>query len=271
MAIMSFDYYSKARNGFVSCTAVLPVEKAPSAMPTDEPMYSAGPFPTIYLLHGYSGDQNDWLVRSRVEEWAMEQRFAVVMPYGANYFYLDNEDTGTLYGEFVGRELVEVTRNLFPLSRKQEDTVIGGLSMGGFGALRNGLKYAETFGAVIALSSALITDEISAMKEGERNAVQSYSYYRHVFGDLRKLPGSDKDPKHLAAQRVKQGGDLPRLFLACGTEDFLFQQNLDFHAHLEAIGYPHVWRQSPGVHDFDFWNPEIKTAMAWLKEARVPS
>lgn len=78
------------------------------------------------------------------------------MPSGENRFYLDDEKSGELYGEFIGKELVEFTRKLFPLSDKREDTFIAGLSMGGYGAIRNGLKYAENFGCVIGLSAALV-------------------------------------------------------------------------------------------------------------------
>lgn len=49
------------------------------------------------------------------------------MPSGENRFYLDDEKSGELYGEFIGKELVEFTRKLFPLSDKREDTFIAGL------------------------------------------------------------------------------------------------------------------------------------------------
>lgn len=73
------------------------------------------------------------------------KNLAVVMPAGENAFYIDQPEMGTMHGKFIGEELVDITRRMFPLSRKREDTYIGGLSMGGFGALRNGLKYHDTF------------------------------------------------------------------------------------------------------------------------------
>ena len=80
------------------------------------------------------------LYRSDIEKWAGEKGFAVIMPSGANSFYLDNDATGERFGGFIGEELVEVTRKMFSLSDRREDTAVAGLSMGGFGALRNGLK-----------------------------------------------------------------------------------------------------------------------------------
>ncbi|MEX1377266.1 MAG: alpha/beta hydrolase family protein [Eubacteriales bacterium] len=261
MAVLSINYYSQARKGFTSFTAILPTDPPPIENKPIE--YLQGPFPTIYLLHGYSGNRLDWLMRTRIEEWAASKGYAVVMPDGANRFYLDNAVTGELYGSFVAEELVEVTRKMFPLSHKKEDTVIAGLSMGGYGALRNGLKYNDTFGAIIALSSALITDMITEMKPGDKDPIASYEYYNHTFGELKKLPGSDKDPKHLAKIA---GENRPRIFLACGKEDFLVECNIDYHEHLESIGYAHEWWYENGVHDFDFWNKSMRAALEWLKK-----
>lgn len=264
MAILTCDYFSVARSGSVSFSAILPVDPPPVGM--DPVKYVAGPFPTIYLLHGYSANRNIWLYNAQIMEWAAKYGYAVIMPDGANRFYLDNEETGELYGEFIGRELVEITRRMFPLSNKRDDTVIAGISMGGFGAIRNGLKYAETFGAVIGHSSALITDELAVMEPGAGNAIAPYGFYRHTFGDLTKVLGSEKDPKHLAQEYLRKGQPLPRLFIACGSEDFLYPQNCDFHDYLVSIGYPHQWWIQPGVHDFDFWNRSMQASMDWLIE-----
>jgi len=264
MAVLTCNYYSKARVGMQTFTAILPVDPPP--MGPVPPPYTQGPWPTIYLLHGYSGNHVDWLYRSDIEKWAGMRGYAVIMPSGANYFYLDNDETGERFGGYVGEELVEATRKMFALSSKREDTVIAGLSMGGFGAIRNGLRYADTFGGIIGLSSALITREVAAMTpEGKGNEMAPYGYYRQTFGDPKRVLGSDKDPEYLAKERLK-AGNAPRLFLACGSEDFLYQQNLSFHTYLESIGYPHEWWVKPGVHDFDFWNQSMPAGMDWLKQ-----
>ena len=98
------------------------------------------------------------------------------------------------------------------------------------------------------------------------NAMAPYGYFRHTFGDLSSLLGSDRDPRHLAAQKMAEG-KAPRLFLACGTEDFLYAQNVDFHQYLNRIGYPHEWWARPGVHNFEFWNQSTPVAMDWLQQA----
>ena len=82
------------------------------------------------------------------------------MPSGENKFYVNNEYTCERFSDFIGEELVEVTRKMFHLSDKKEDTYIAGLSMGGYGAIVNGFKFNNTFGYVAGLSSALILDDV---------------------------------------------------------------------------------------------------------------
>ncbi|MDD2649115.1 MAG: alpha/beta hydrolase-fold protein [Eubacteriales bacterium] len=261
MAVLSGVYHSCARPGAQKFTAIIPVEARDG--------YKSGPFKTIYLLHGYTGSEMDWLRHSLIEDWSAHYGIAVIMPDGSNRFYIDNEESGENFGILTGDELLRVTRNMFPLSDKREDTAIGGFSMGGFGAIRNGLCYNSSFGAVIGLSSALITDKVAEMKKGDTRGevVAPYGYYRQTFGEMKNVKGGVNDPKALAAKALKSG-TFPRLFLACGTEDFLYQPNLDFHTELGKIGYEHEWRAAEGVHDFRFWNRMIQEGLKWWLEAK---
>jgi putative tributyrin esterase len=264
MATFQIDFYSNALSGITPMTAILPIE-IPENIPGIEIKERKEPFKTIYLLHGYSGSNNDWLNGSRIEFLARIFRVAVIMPAGRNSFYLDDEIKNEYYEKLVSEEIVEFSRKVFPLSDKREDTTIGGLSMGGYGAIRNGLKHSDVFGSIFAFSSALITDKTAQMKEGDGNPVMApYSYYRHVFGDLDKLIGSDKDPKALAKRLVDTGADIPKIFMACGTEDFLLNENRSFHQCLLDMGIDHEYRESPGIHDWVFWDAYIEKAMEWL-------
>ena len=260
MAVIQCEYYSNALCGFTSFAAILPIDLPPTAeLP---PRYAAGPWPTLYLLHGYSGAHNDWLRNSPVEALAAQYGIAIIMPEGGNRFWVDNPETNIRAGEFLGKELIQVTRTMFNLSHKREDTFIGGLSMGGYGAVRNGLKYHDVFSAILAFSSALIT---GAYARGEFETKPELglpsSYYFHVFGPKENMAGSDMDPVALAKQCL--GKDAPALFLACGSEDFLFGRNTELHDALTEMGYPHEWWVEPGIHDFDFWNRAIKAALPW--------
>ena len=261
MAIIQAEYFSQALRGFRSFTAVLPIDPPP--VPPQPPRFVPGPWPALYLLHGFSGSRNDWLRNSRIEMLAGIYGIAVIMPDGDNRFYLDNPVTGENCGVMIGEELVQVTRGMFNLSGRREDTAIGGLSMGGFGAIRNGLRYPETFGAIMAFSSALITEEFADGKVASADAMGiPAGYYTHVFGPAETFRGSAGDPASLARKCIRNG-NAPRLFQACGTEDFLFENNRAYHEALLGMGYDHVWLTAPGVHDFVFWNMAVGEGIKW--------
>lgn len=260
MATMQIHFFSRCLRREVPFTALLPVD-SPVHPNQEDP--SVRPLKALYLLNGYSGTHTDWLHFSRIRELADQYRIAVFMPSGENHFYVDDEDRGALYGEYVGEELVDFTRKLFPLSAAREDTFIGGLSMGGYGAIRNGFRYASRFGRIIALSSALIPYKIANMEPGFKDEIADYGYYRSVFGDLTRLLGSDKDPEAIVRQLIENGEELPGLYMACGTEDFLLDVNRRFHDFLEKERIRHAYRESAGAHTWDFWNETIADGLKW--------
>jgi S-formylglutathione hydrolase FrmB len=224
------------------------------------------PMKTVYLLHGFQGIGSDWAYGTRIQELSMRYNFAIILPSGENSFYLDDVEKGELFGEFVGRELVDFSRSLFGLSASREDTFIGGYSMGGYGALRNGLKYNDTFGGIIALSSALIVKTISQIQPGYANPIANYDYYHRVFGEPTKLPGSDKDPEALVESIRKTGVRMPRLYMACGSEDFLIAENREFHEYLKKERIEHRYEEGAGAHNFKFWDEYIEKALVWIRE-----
>lgn len=265
MSIFKVRHYSPALHRQVNFSVCLPTDDVevpglPRRAPTDA-------YRTVYLLHGHGGNHEDWLYGTSIDMFALKYNVAIVMPSIENSFYLDDPIREAYYARYLSEELVAFTRKVFPLSARREDTAIGGLSMGGYGALRNGLLYNNTYGAVVALSSAFITDEISGMQPGEDNGIARYDYYRHVFGELSTLPGSDRDPKALASKLKETGETIPAIYMACGTEDFLLEQNRDVDWHLTACGIPHEYHESAGVHDWHFWDEYVEKALDWYTSA----
>lgn len=260
MAIIEVNFISKCLMRTVTFNAIIPVDKfGPQAEKAEQK-----PLKTLYLLHGIFGNYTDWVNGTRIQAWAEANDLAVIMPSGENRFYLDDEKSGELYGEFIGKELVEFTRKLFPLSDKREDTFIAGLSMGGYGAIRNGLKYAENFGCVIGLSAALVHD---TWKDADNSApifTFRRSYYEAVFGEYDKVKGSDKDPKALLLKLKEEGRPVPKMYLCCGTEDGLVTANRDFRDFLNENGVDLTYVEGPGKHDWVFWDTYIKKVLDWL-------
>lgn len=266
MAFVQMNLLSQSLMRTVPVNVIIPADKMVfPGMPVREDK----PYKTLYLLHGIFGNYTDWVNGTRIQRYAEENDLAVVMPSGDNAFYLDQPEAMNNYGEFIGRELVELTRKIFPLSHKREDTYIGGLSMGGYGAIRNGLKYHDTFGAITALSSALIVDGLNDRTYDTPNPIESRGYAEAVFGNLSEVLTSDKNPKYLVEQLKKENAKFPAIYMACGQDDFLLGANKDFVKFLQDNGVEVTFEVGPGNHEWDFWDAYIKKAMDWLPLERT--
>lgn len=248
MAQLSIRMYSNYLQRTISFRMYLPNDPR-LPFPGAEPP-AQKPFKTIFLLHGYTGDADNW-----IPEWLCDKyHIAVVMPNGENGFWLDGLSTGHMYESFVAVELVEYVRKTFGLARDKEETFVMGLSMGGYGALHFALAHPETFGRAYALSSALIIHGIAHMKENEQNPVANYAYYHECFGDLETVEERDCNPEVLVRKLKAEGREFPKIYMACGTEDFLIEPNRNLHAFLENEGVEHVYMESKGIHDMVFWS-----------------
>ena len=261
MAFIQMNLMSESLMRTVPVNVILPVEKMVSP---GMPKRGDKPYQTLYLLHGILGNYTDWVCGTRIQRYAEENDLAVVMPSGDNAFYVDQPAAHNFYGRFVGRELVELTRRMFPLSRRREDTFIGGLSMGGYGAMRNGLKYSGTFGSIIGLSGAYRVEEMVQRTSDDGVFMGTRSYAQACFGDLSKLLDSDKNPKYLARELKKAGKPLPRIYMACGDQDSLLGANEDMADFLKKQGADVTFEVGPGGHEWDFWDTYIKKAIDWL-------
>lgn len=261
MAFIQMNLLAKSLMRTVPVNVILPADKMvlPGMSEREEK-----PYKTLYLLHGIFGNYTDWVCGSRIQRYAEENDLVVVMPSGDNAYYVDQPTANNFYGKFIGEELVALTRKMFPLSRKREDTFIGGLSMGGYGAVRNGLKYSDTFGCIVCLSGALHVEEMAARTKDDGFFIESKSFAEACFGDLSKLLNSDMDPRHLVKQLKQRGKDLPKIYMACGDKDSLLAVNKDMAAFLEKQGADVTFEVGPGAHEWDFWDTYIKKAIDWL-------
>jgi putative tributyrin esterase len=262
MALIQTDFYSKALSRGVSFNLVLPNDLPPQMIANNENYKRK--MKTVYLLHGYSGTNKDWLLESSVQAMAVTYNIAFVMPSGENSFYLDGKGTGKAYSQYVGKELVEYVHRTFGLSNHKEDTFICGNSMGGFGAIHTGLAYSDVFGKIVALSSALIIHNIENKNEEFKDAVADYHYYTSVFGDLEKLDTSVNNPEYQIRKMKEKGQKIPRIYMACGTEDFLIEENRAFHSFLLKENIDVEYVEGSGAHDWKFWNGYLDVSIQWL-------
>ena len=253
MALLQMSYLSKALFRTVPVQVILPADMI-SMDGLEYRMKEGEKFKTLYLLHGLIGNYTDWVTNTRIQRWAEEKNLAVVMPSGDNAFYVDSDRPNNNYGVFVGEELVDVTRRMFPLSGRREDTFIAGLSMGGFGAVRNGLRYSETFSRVAALSPAL-----HIFENDDPDPVR-YT----AFGDLKEAKKTDKNPRVALENLIREGRTMPGFYISCGLDDDLLPYSRIYRDLLREKGADVVYTEEEGAHEWDFWDRHIKRVLEWL-------
>ena len=256
MALLEMTVHSQALNREVDFLAVLPENTA--GMIGMENVESAC-CPTLYLLHGMSDDHTIWLRRTSIERYAAEKGLAVIMPAADLSFYT-NMAMGERYWDFISQELPALCRSVFPqLSPRREDTFVAGLSMGGYGALKCGLRAGDTFSYAAGLSScADIVDLVKHSGLGQKE------YWKDIFGDLRRLPGSFNDLFAAARDRTKENKDSVQFYMWCGTEDFLYAQNVKLRDYMLSLGLPLTYEESAGNHWWSCWDEKIQTVLNWL-------
>ena len=258
MALFRTSFFSACYQRLTRMNVLLPIDAPlPPGM-----VREYKPYKTLYLLHGYRGNCDDWLYNSMISEFAVQFDIAVVMVEGVNGFYVDQPESGIRGSEFIGKELIEVTRRTFPLSDKREDTLIAGLSMGGYGTLYNSLKFGDVFGHAIALSTPVKV--IRYESEHEPKTIefkQTPGYFKALHGDLTKVYDTDRNIALHAKQVLDAGKPVTNLYIACGYNDSLVPENRKLHEQLRSIGFPHVYEEGAGSHEWPFWNVFLRRGL----------
>ena len=262
MATGRFEFFSTALSRPVSFNIVLPNDVPPFIL-GDNPHFKR-PMKLLMLLHGYNGSENDWLYHSNVVELAGMYNLAIVLPAGENSFYLNGEATGRAYATYLGEELPNYIYKTFGVGGKREDVLIGGLSMGGFGALHTAIQFNQNIAGAVCLSSALIQHQLKNFTPEMENPVANYAYYALMFGDLQKVEESINCPEYLYEQKKAAGEVLPKIYMACGTEDFLIKENENTSSILAGLGADIKFETGPGVHNFEFWNKYLEPGIKYI-------
>jgi S-formylglutathione hydrolase FrmB len=195
-----------------------------------------------------------------VERYASKLGLAVVMPNGGRSFY-HNMQTGMRYQDFIVYELPMILSGFFPFSEDREDNFIAGLSMGGYGSLLIAMTYPGRYSAVASLSG--VTD---FFQWGEGDAKKNErGLMWQIFGD-KPVASLKKSANLYDLSRVLARGAFKRMpiYQCCGTEDFLYQQNVSFRNHLERLGLNLTYSEGPGSHEWGYWDQQIQKVLQWL-------
>ena len=249
MAFITLNYYSEALGMQTQVDVLIPQKETEGEIGIEN-RAGDGKYKCLYLLHGCSDDQTIWMRRTSIERYASKYGIAVVMPFAARSYYSDMK-LGENYYQFIAKELPLTIQEFFNVSGKREDNYVCGLSMGGYGALKTGLRECSYFCKAAGLSAV-------TSFEGRYD----WRILKNVFGDPVVIP--DEDDLGKLADKQANNPDKPAIFIGCGTEDSLYKENLKFCEKLNKLGYDVTYRESSGNHSWDFWDEYIQHAIKWL-------
>ncbi|AIQ49679.1 esterase [Paenibacillus sp. FSL R7-0273] len=257
MALIECRFYSDVLGLSTSMTVILPQQTTTQIGLNN--VKRGNLHPTLYLLHGLSDDDSIWLRRTSIERYAAELGIAVVMPQVHRSFYTDMAEGGR-YWTFISEELPALARSFFPLSAKREDNFVAGLSMGGYGAMKLGLRKPEAFAAAASLSGALdMANHFMNRDDASKRSIE----YELIFGK-EDITGTPNDLLWLLREVDQSNGPKPLLYQCCGTEDFLYEDNQVFRAACAETSLSLTYEEGPGEHEWGYWDAKIQDVLKWL-------
>lgn len=215
--------------------------------------------PLVILLHGVYGSAWVWSQKAGVHKTALKMiknkeipPMVIAMPSdglwgdGSGYIPHNQKD----FEKWIVEDVPDAVIQNIPLVTKKSDLYISGLSMGGFGALRLGIKYVNRFKAISAHSS--ITDLMQMnlfVEEPLENYLQEDEKENSVWGLLEEHTGK-----------------LPRIRFDCGKSDELIEANRTLHKQLKKASIYHEYEEFEGGHEWLYWQENIKKSLLFFAE-----
>ena len=268
MAVIKMNFLSQALGMQTNVTICLPTFSFADIMAKREEVYVPGmKYQVMYLLHGTSGDDSDYLNFSNITRYADDHKLAVVMPAGFNSDYTDFPG-GAKYLTYITEELPKMCQSIFPFSDKREDNFIAGLSMGSHGAMKIALMYPERYCAALIMSGAARRpDTIKAFVEQRNKGMGPLPVpdLSKVY-DLEHYVDGPDDAYGYAKRNVKEGKPLPKLIFTVGGDDGVKETALWGYEEMKKLGYEAEYIEVPGYrHEWDFWDLSLRNAIKdWL-------
>ena len=241
MAFATIQYFSRSLQKASAFNLVFP----------DDPAIPP-PWSVFYLLHGLSDDHTMWMRRTSIERYVAGLPLMVVMPDGGRGWYT-NAIEGYRFEDDLIQDIIPLVDRTFPVKGERGGRCIGGLSMGGYGAVKIGLKHHDKFGSVTSHSGA-----VGIFHDADRAKSLGPEFVR-IFGET---PADGPEDPFALVKRVDHGL-LPPVRLDCGKDDFLLEENRLFDQHLTALHIPHEYEEFPGGHEWPYWDRHVQDAIAF--------
>jgi S-formylglutathione hydrolase FrmB len=215
--------------------------------------------PVVILLHGVYGSHWAWSVKGKAHLTAQRliqegkiQPMILAMPsdglYGDGSGYVPHQDAN--FEQWIVEEVPQVLQEKFTVVTTESPLFITGLSMGGYGALRLGAKYAQVFQGFSGLSS-----------------ITQFEQMAQFVSNFAQLQKDALEQDSVLEWLVKNRTQLPSFRFDCGSEDILIDANRQLHAALTEQGIAHVYEEFPGGHEWPYWEQHIEDSLKFFNES----
>lgn len=219
---------------------------------------------TLYLLHGLGQNADSWQRMSSAERYANYYGYALIMPDAQRSFYTDMAH-GARFFTYLTEELPQTVQAIFKLPADPAHTLVGGLSMGGYGALKCALQRPDLYAGAMCFSSGFF-----ALNHPDMLLENGYYAQAELQGVLGKdLQAAALDDLSARICNWPQDQQKPTLYLACGTEDSLYSLSTEMAALLHENDFDVCYQQWPGIHDWRFWDAALEKGMLYMND-RLP-
>jgi len=215
-------------------------------------------FPVLYLVDGYSGNYTAWVTKSHITQYAARYEEIIVMPeYGATSWYVNSYANPSLrWEDYIIEDVIPYFDSHYRTIAARRGRAIAGDSMGGYGAMMLGLKYADMFAAVASLSGTLRCAEWdpAKMKDATLSA---------AFGPLDNPARAAVDPFKLVKKIPP--AQIPQIYFSIGEGDsqVMLEDNRAFARLLAQLKIVYQYREVPGGHLWPVWERQIQRVLAF--------
>jgi S-formylglutathione hydrolase FrmB len=213
-------------------------------------------YPTLYLLHGHSGNYANWITRvPALRAYADEYKMVIVCPDGefSSWYFDSPVDSSMRYETYIAKEVPAYVEANYPVIKERRARAITGLSMGGHGGLFLGFRHADFFGACGSMSGALVIEVITRGFQVEKRLGDTTNKQRYQEHSIMKEMENYKKTDSLA------------IIIDCGTEDFIIEMSRAAHQKMLALKIPHDYIERPGRHDWRYWANAVQYQLLFFR------
>jgi S-formylglutathione hydrolase FrmB len=205
-------------------------------------------YPVLYLLHGWQGDETNFVSLTHLVEDASAYKLIVVTPRAGNSWYVNSATRAKdRYADYVFQDLITEVDAHYRTIASPHERAIAGNSMGGYGAMLFSLRHPGAFAFAASISGAF------AGPSGiERVMPQLKPSTDEAFGAVGSTTRRQNDVDTLIG--MADPTQQPYFFLECGASDPLLSSNRRVVEELSSHGFAYEYHELPGAHTWPFWD-----------------